>query len=46
MHILSEQDAESGALLFRNRYNTAFSDRVTFFNVDDSSQVSMCRRQE
>jgi cyclic beta-1,2-glucan synthetase len=40
MHILSEQDADSGALLFRNRYNTAFSDRVTFFKVDDPSQLT------
>ncbi|HXB08673.1 MAG TPA: glucoamylase family protein [Puia sp.] len=40
MHILSEQDADSGALVFRNRYNTAFSDRVTFFKVDDSSQLT------
>lgn len=38
MHIISEQHADSGALLFRNRYNTAFSDRVTFFKVDDPSQ--------
>jgi len=40
MHILSEQDTDSGALLFRNRYNTAFSDRVTFFRMDESSQLS------
>jgi cellobiose phosphorylase len=40
MHILSEQDRDSGALLFRNRYNTAFSDRVTFFKVDDPSQLT------
>ena len=40
MHILSEQDADSGALLFRNRYNSAFSDRVTFFRVDDPSQLT------
>ncbi len=40
MHILSEQDADSSALLFRNRYNTVFSDRVTFFKVDDPSQLT------
>ena len=34
MHILSEQDAASGALLFRNRYNTPFAGRVTFFRTD------------
>ena len=38
MHIVSEQDADSGALLFRNRYNSAFSDRVSFFKVDDPGQ--------
>jgi len=35
MHIISERDAGNGALLFRNRYNSAFTDRVTFFKVDD-----------
>ena len=34
MHVLSEQDAASGALLFRNRYNTPFAGRVTFFKAD------------
>lgn len=30
MHILSERDAVNGVLLFRNRYNSAFTDRVSF----------------
>jgi cellobiose phosphorylase len=34
MHILSEQDAASGALLFMNRYNTPFAGRVTFFKAE------------
>ncbi|HEV3326933.1 MAG TPA: cyclic beta 1-2 glucan synthetase, partial [Puia sp.] len=34
MHILSEQDEASGALLLRNRYNTAFAGRVAFFKVN------------
>ncbi|MBK6963569.1 MAG: cyclic beta 1-2 glucan synthetase [Bacteroidales bacterium] len=34
MHIVSEQEPETGALLFRNKYNSAFSDRVTFFRVE------------
>jgi cyclic beta-1,2-glucan synthetase len=38
MHILSEHDAGNGTLLFRNRYNTAFSERVTFFKVDAPTQ--------
>ncbi len=33
MHIFSEVDADNGSLYFRNRYNTAFADRVTFFKV-------------
>ncbi|WP_164126062.1 GH36-type glycosyl hydrolase domain-containing protein [Sphingobacterium luzhongxinii] len=34
MHILSEFDSKSGALLFRNHYNAAFSDYVAFFKVN------------
>jgi cyclic beta-1,2-glucan synthetase len=34
MHILSEVDKRSGALLFRNRYNSAFADQVSFFKTD------------
>ncbi len=33
MHIVSEQDPNTGAILLRNRYNSAFSERVTFFKV-------------
>jgi cyclic beta-1,2-glucan synthetase len=40
MHVIAEQDAQTGALLFRNRYNSAFSERVTFFKVNESSQLS------
>jgi cyclic beta-1,2-glucan synthetase len=36
MHITSEQDTLSGALLIRNRYNTPFTDRVTYFKTDGS----------
>ena len=34
MHILSEYDAADNALLFRNHYNSAFTERVTYFKVD------------
>ncbi len=34
MHIITEQDTGSGALLIRNRYNTPFTDRVTYFKVE------------
>ncbi|MEO7800570.1 MAG: cyclic beta 1-2 glucan synthetase, partial [Ginsengibacter sp.] len=40
MHILSEQDAATGALLLRNRYNTAFAERVMFFKVDGGTNFS------
>jgi cellobiose phosphorylase len=34
MHVITEVDPHSGALLARNPYNTEFSDRVAFFKVD------------
>jgi cellobiose phosphorylase len=40
MHILSEQDNSTGALLLRNRYNSAFSDHVTYFKVDGGYNFS------
>jgi len=40
MHILSELDTETGALFFRNRYNSAFSERVSFFKVDGGYNFS------
>ncbi|MFL5738833.1 MAG: GH36-type glycosyl hydrolase domain-containing protein [Flavisolibacter sp.] len=40
LHILSEQDPETGALLFRNRYNAAFSERVSFFKVEGGYNYS------
>lgn len=38
LHIVSERDHESGALLFRNKYNSAFMDKVTFAIVGGSNQ--------
>jgi cyclic beta-1,2-glucan synthetase len=46
MHILSEIDTDSGALLFRNRYNSAFMDRVTFFKVDGADLSCTADRSE
>lgn len=40
MHVTSEQDVETGALLMRNKYNTAFAERVAFFKVSGGSQFS------
>ncbi len=38
MHVLTEQDTETGTLLLRNRYNTAFAERVSFFRIDGVTQ--------
>jgi len=35
MHVITEIDPASGALYARNAYNTAFADRLAFFDVDD-----------
>ena len=46
MHVVSELDPDSGALLLRNRYNTAFAEHVTFFKVDGSHQSFTTDRTE
>jgi len=46
MHILSEQDGSTGALLLRNRYNTPFASRVSFFKVDGGSHSFTADRLE
>ena len=35
MHVMTEIDPRSGALLARNSYNTEFAGRIAFFDVDD-----------
>ena len=34
MHVITEMDLRSGAILARNAYNTEFENRVAFFDVD------------
>jgi cellobiose phosphorylase len=46
MHILSEWDRATGALLFRNRYNSAFADQVSFFSVSGSDTSFTTDRTE
>ncbi len=41
MHVVTELDAETGALLARNAYNTDFAGRTAFFDVDDATR-SVC----
>ncbi|MGE5101672.1 MAG: glucoamylase family protein, partial [Deltaproteobacteria bacterium] len=38
MHVITEIEAKSGALLARNSYSTEFADRVAFFDVDDPTR--------
>ena len=38
MHVITEVEAKSGALLARNSYNTEFPDRVAFFDADDAAR--------
>ena len=38
MHVMTEIDAATGALCARNRYSTAFFDRVVFFDADGATR--------
>ena len=38
MHVITEIEAKSGALLARNSYSTEFPGRVAFFDVDDPTR--------
>ncbi|MHB1943564.1 MAG: GH36-type glycosyl hydrolase domain-containing protein, partial [Acidiferrobacteraceae bacterium] len=46
MHVVTEIDPGSGALFARNPYNTEFSDRIAFFDVDDTSRTVSGDRRE
>ncbi|HJU49616.1 MAG TPA: glycosyl hydrolase family 65 protein, partial [Pseudogulbenkiania sp.] len=46
MHVTTEIDHKSGALYARNSYNTEFSDRVAFFDVDDRPRSLSADRTE
>ena len=39
MHVITDLDLVSGALLARNPYNTEFAGRVAFFDVDDANRT-------
>jgi cyclic beta-1,2-glucan synthetase len=46
MHLVTEFDANSGAIYARNPYNTEFSEWVAFFDVDDAIRTATCDRTE
>ncbi len=46
LHVQTEVDARTGALLARNPYNTAFSDRIAFVDVSDGSRTVTGDRKE
>jgi cyclic beta-1,2-glucan synthetase len=46
MHVITEVDANSGALFARNPYNTEFPDRTAFFDVDEATRTVSGDRTE
>ena len=42
MHVVTELDAETGAVFARNAYNTDFAGRTAFFDVDEAPERSAC----
>src|SRR5450830_1212729 len=46
MHVVTEQDPQSGALFARNAYNTEFSGRVGFFQVEAQQRSVTADRNE
>ncbi len=46
MHVITEIDPLSGAFYARNAYNTGFSDRIAFFDVDDMTRTFSGDRAE
>ncbi|MBY0358848.1 MAG: hypothetical protein K2W82_12660 [Candidatus Obscuribacterales bacterium] len=46
MHIVTEIDPKTGALFARNPYNTEFSGRIAFFDVDESNRTVSGDRSE
>ena len=46
MHVVTETETDTGAILARNSYNTEFENRTAFFDVDDISRTFTCDRTE
>jgi cyclic beta-1,2-glucan glucanotransferase len=46
MHIITETDADTGAVLAKNPYNTVFENRIAFFDVDERARFFTTDRTE
>ncbi|HEY2629296.1 MAG TPA: glucoamylase family protein, partial [Usitatibacter sp.] len=46
MHVITEVEAKSGAILARNSYNTEFASRVAFFDTDEATRTVTGDRTE
>jgi cellobiose phosphorylase len=46
MHVNTETDTATGALLASNHYNTEFPQRVAFFDLDAAAKTVTCDRNE
>ncbi len=46
LHVQTEVDVKTGALLARNRYNTEFPGRIVFFDVNDAARTFTGDRKE
>jgi cyclic beta-1,2-glucan synthetase len=46
MHVITETDANNGAIFARNDYNTALGGRVAFFDVNESNRYYTTDRTE
>ncbi len=46
MHVVTELEPRSGAILAHNAYNTEFDNRVAFFDVDDANKTITTDRTE
>ncbi|MEO7311733.1 MAG: cyclic beta 1-2 glucan synthetase, partial [Chitinophagaceae bacterium] len=46
MHIITDMDQPSGAIIATNAYNTEFTERVAFFDVDDVNKSYTADRAE
>ena len=46
MHVVTESDGRSGAILARNAYNTDFHSRVAFCACSDRNRIATCDRKE